>query len=443
VCDRVAGRCACETGCAPRTQITRLQQHAELPFSGSWEGLSCETRPQTEPPTYKMTDAPTIPPTEKMCAAGCLERWLGDKKCDRVCMSDACRFDDGDCASVPTDPPVEVCSCPLFWLGDKTCNIECNTEACKFDRGDCDDTNAPVVLTRPPTMESTGAPSFTPIEKACSPACQPEWLGDGSCQIQCHNADCRFDGGDCPRSEGWCAARCSPDALGDGFCDSECNSAACNWDNSDCRSAVNPLEIAEPLVLISLDDSGNGAAGVAGISKGGSLAAQETKVFQAAVVPNKAFKARIVKKTQRRRGTEKDYADLMLMMNAGAASEMDDFKLTSRSMGAESDPQLEMGNCGSGPSKPLFIGIKNDGWYGVADFEVQMTMVECSNCTGVSCSTVARSFSCSRTSSSTQRASSRAKSRTWQTSRRSRTSSPARFGNSPRTITALSCGITA
>jgi hypothetical protein len=138
--------------------------------------------------------------------------------------------------------------------------------------------------------------------------------------------------------------------------------------------------------LISSDDSGNGTAGVAGISKGGGLAAQETKVFQAAVVPNKAFKARIVKKTQRRRGTEKDYADLMLMMNAGAASDMDDFKLTSRSMGADSDPQLEMGNCGSGPPKPLFIGVKNDGWYGGADFEVQMTMVECSNCTGVSCS---------------------------------------------------------
>ncbi len=145
-------------------------------------------------------------------------------------------------------------------------------------------------------------------------------------------------------------------------------------------------QVAEPLAIpTSKSNSSADGTAAAGISKGGSLGAQETKVFQAAVVPNKAFKATIVKKTQRRRGTEKDYADLMLMMNAGAASDMDDFKLTSRSMGGDSDPQLEMGNCGSGPSKPLFIGVKNDGWYGGADYEVQMTMVECTNCTGVRC----------------------------------------------------------
>ena len=147
-------------------------------------------------------------------------------------------------------------------------------------------------------------------------------------------------------------------------------------------------QVAEPLAIPTSTGTSNSSANgtaAAGISKGGSLGAQETKVFQAAVVPNKAFKATIVKKTQRRRGTEKDYADLMLMMNAGAASEMDDFKLTSRSMGGDAEPQLEMGNCGSGPSKPLFIGVKNDGWYGGAEFEVQMTMVDCTNCTGVRC----------------------------------------------------------
>ena len=145
------------------------------------------------------------------------------------------------------------------------------------------------------------------------------------------------------------------------------------------------LQVTEPVAVASFGTTGNGRAE---ISKGGRLAAQETKVFQAAVLPNKALKATVVSKARRRRGTSQGCSDLILMMNVGAAADMDDFKLMSRSSSADAadGPQLEVGNCADGPAKPVFIGVKNDGWYGAVDFNMKLTMIDCTNCTGVSCS---------------------------------------------------------
>jgi hypothetical protein len=299
-CDRTTGACACDSGCACPASLVTLRQprwaasHGDpgaggfgfgstaadlIPWSlrrtstglsfrlccgpGAvrlcapacnahdwlvcrWEGDSCAAK-QTDPPSYRMTDAPTIPPTEKMCSPGCPERYLGDRNCDRVCMTEACQFDGGDCGSVTAEPPVEVCACPLSWLGDATCHAECNTAACQFDRGDCATTTAPVPLTQSPSLAPTDAPSMAPTAAACSPACLPAWQGDGSCQVQCNSADCKYDGGDCPQQTTWCAAGCDPVFLGDGFCDSPCNAAKCNWDNGDCRSTTNPLEVLAAL----------------------------------------------------------------------------------------------------------------------------------------------------------------------------------------------------
>ena len=123
------------------------------------------------------------------------------------------------------------------------------------------------------------------------------------------------------------------------------------------------------------------------IIKSGDLSAQETKVFQSAVAADMAMEVSLTSNAaRRRRGTSQDYSDLKVLMNAGAVTKVDDFKLTSRSdSGDGGSAKLVVGNSGADSAKPVFIGIKNDGWYGNSDFAVNMSIVPCTNCTGVVC----------------------------------------------------------
>lgn len=137
--------------------------------------------------------------------------------------------------------------------------------------------------------------------------------------------------------------------------------------------------------MISSDGSDLADNATAAILKGGELSAQETKVFQTAVMPGQAVKVTLVQ-SSRRRGTSSDLSELQLMMKMGAASDLDDFTLHSRSGASNGDPQLEVGNCGSSTqATPIFIGVKNDGWYGAADYLVNLSTVDCSSCTGIRC----------------------------------------------------------
>ena len=55
-------------------------------------------------------------------------------------------------------------------------------------------------------------------------------VGDGYCQDETNNADCKYDGGDCC----W-----NSDLVANGYCNDETNNAACMYDGGDCCVNVN------------------------------------------------------------------------------------------------------------------------------------------------------------------------------------------------------------
>jgi hypothetical protein len=81
----------------------------------------------------------------------------------------------------------------------------------------------------------------------CAAGCPEANVGDGACDVFCHNDRCAYDGGDCDglsreelarRREGMCAQGCLFNDVGDRFCDPNCNVAECEYDGGDC--AVRP-----------------------------------------------------------------------------------------------------------------------------------------------------------------------------------------------------------
>lgn len=100
--------------------------------------------------------------------------------------------------------------------------------------------------TMPRVDDETGAggevPKGTP---QCSAGCYTSYIGDGTCESECANSLCSFDGGDCSKEfvakarayeATLCAPACGADNLGDGFCDSACNVSACQFDHGDCAA---------------------------------------------------------------------------------------------------------------------------------------------------------------------------------------------------------------
>jgi len=87
------------------------------------------------------------------CADACLPHFLGDGYCDKPCNTTLCNFDMGDCAgahvkSRPSwnsgddedeeeDTKCNAGRCNYRWVGDKYCDKACLTLDCGYDAGDC------------------------------------------------------------------------------------------------------------------------------------------------------------------------------------------------------------------------------------------------------------------------------------------------------------------
>jgi hypothetical protein len=63
----------------------------------------------------------------------------------------------------------------------------------------------------------------------CSQPCTFQMVGDKTCDADCKNEECSYDGGDCD-----CATGCSEKKQTNTVCDSSCNNKACNFDNYKC-----------------------------------------------------------------------------------------------------------------------------------------------------------------------------------------------------------------
>ena len=61
-----------------------------------------------------------------------------------------------------------------------------------------------------PTSSTTSEPTPTPTYSFCATRCYGSYIGDGYCDIDCNNAECNYDGGDC--SSGTSTQTSSPTA---------------------------------------------------------------------------------------------------------------------------------------------------------------------------------------------------------------------------------------
>ena len=88
------------------------------------------------------------------CAEGCGSAWIGDGYCDVACNVSACGFDNDDCLNSPSTSPsptqtwswgshgsdaIAQCStgCLDTWIGDRYCDRVCRNPECGMDAGDC------------------------------------------------------------------------------------------------------------------------------------------------------------------------------------------------------------------------------------------------------------------------------------------------------------------
>lgn len=114
-------------------------------------------------------------------------------------------------------PAADDCpsECDRELWGNGRCDSECNNAECRYDLGDC---------------------------AGCSAQCPLPWVGDGHCDQACNTAGaCNFDGGDCETSSCNQKARpsekpCRSNYIGDGQCDTVCNVVECDFDKGDCQS---------------------------------------------------------------------------------------------------------------------------------------------------------------------------------------------------------------
>jgi hypothetical protein len=119
----------------------------------------------------------TITCWDKVCASSV----VGDKFCDKECMSDVCKFDSKTPTTKTTSDCYSSClstGCKANLLGNKSCNAgkikaACNSEACGFDYGDCG---------------------------YCANGCTSSMLGNGRCDSSCNVKACRYDANDCVSS---------------------------------------------------------------------------------------------------------------------------------------------------------------------------------------------------------------------------------------------------
>ncbi|OMJ71850.1 hypothetical protein SteCoe_29840 [Stentor coeruleus] len=146
----------------------------------------------------------------------CLNSWVGDGMCDKLCMNPSCNYDSQDSSSTEKDTPLygsdcySSClysNCLFEKLGDGSCDEDCNRYECGWDFGDCG---------------------------YCADGCTLDKLTNSVCDPSCNNEACRYDNNDC----GWCAKNCFLQDLSDGLCQESCNIEACLWDNYSCVTSL-------------------------------------------------------------------------------------------------------------------------------------------------------------------------------------------------------------
>eukprot|EP00808_Paulinella_micropora_P024476 g15461.t1 len=87
------------------------------------------------------------------CRQGCPDNWINDTYCDAPCNNEDCDFDGNDCIGQAPGAGANAhypnynsggssnryCAmgCPDNWIGDKVCDRTCKMAACGFDAGDC------------------------------------------------------------------------------------------------------------------------------------------------------------------------------------------------------------------------------------------------------------------------------------------------------------------
>ncbi|OEH76664.1 notch domain-containing protein [Cyclospora cayetanensis] len=166
-----------------------------------------------------------------VCSQVCKNEWRGDGWCDSACNSEACGFDDGDCNG--------WCSgdCKPSWNGDGFCDAACYVAACDWDGGDCEgwrSQGVPAVELQVLQQKQRQIRQNRLQLPKCK--CERRLLVNGTCNSECNNPDCLFDGGECLEM---CNAKCSKSWLGDGDCDRDCDTLECGYDKGDCTSSTN------------------------------------------------------------------------------------------------------------------------------------------------------------------------------------------------------------
>ena len=96
------------------------------------------------------------------------------------------------------------------------------------------------------------------VNAVCAPGCYDGWAGDNVCDVDCYNAACNWDDGDCDddTSANCSNIFCSSSQLGDGTCDYFCSGPECNYDNGDCN------ENCDNANECRLDKIGDGECGI-------------------------------------------------------------------------------------------------------------------------------------------------------------------------------------
>ena len=111
-------------------------------------------------------------------------------------------------------------------VGNGFCNDETNNANCKFDGGDCCVLNA---------NTNSCFECGCHLLETCVTGYHP-LVGNGFCDDDTNIDECEYDGGDC----------CShPNMVGDGICNDETNHLGCNFDGGDCCVNVNTESCAE------------------------------------------------------------------------------------------------------------------------------------------------------------------------------------------------------
>ena len=64
-------------------------------------------------------------------------------------------------------------------------------------------------------------------------------IGNGFCNEETNNANCKYDGGDC------CL---NLHLVGNGFCNDEANNIQCRYDNGDCCGSISSLELCSECI---------------------------------------------------------------------------------------------------------------------------------------------------------------------------------------------------